>query len=248
MEISTLNLSPAPLQIINLCETIETVAIKEIQIKLESQECSSSFISDFPISLEDFVNNPIKEDSNEKINFIVPEISTEIKEAANFLDDDTDDAIFTTELEEKGKKKLSLIKKGKKKKVGKRDEEKPCIIRGYGPFNFFEREKFKGYIPTGISNREYIRQISAEWRKMNKNEKEPYLKMAVEFAKNVSQNGEELLLSKKRKRTNKKYNKKEEEGNRDKVHVTKLKMNKFVSIPKSLDTKKNKSHVSNINY
>ena len=248
MEISTLNLSPAPLQIINLCETIETVAIKEIQIKLESQECSSSFISDFPISLEDLVNNPINEDSNDKINFLIPEISTEIKEASNILDDDTDDPNLTTELEEKGKKKLSLIKKGKKKKVGKRDGEKPCIIRGYGPFNFFEKEKFKGYIPTGISHRDYVRQISAEWRKMNKNEKEPYLKMAVEFAKNVTQNGEEMLLSKKRKRTNKKYNKKEEEGNRDKVHVTKLKMNKFVSIPKSLDTKKNKSHVSNINY
>lgn len=248
MEISTLNLSPAPLQIINLGENIETGAIKEIQIKLESEGSSSSLISDFSISLEDFVNNSINEDSNEKINFIIPEISTEIKEASNFLDDDTDDPILTTELEEKGKKNLSPIKKRKKEKDAKRDGEKPCMIPEYGPFIFFEKEKFKGYILIGISNKDYIRQISAEWRKMNENEKEPYLKMAIEFAKNVTQNGEELLLSKKKKRTNKKNNKKEEKGKRDKVHITKGKMNKFVSIPKSLDTKKNKSHFSNINY
>ena len=85
MEISTLNLSPAPLQILNLCETIETVAFKETQIKLESQGCSSSFISDFPISFEDYSNNPINENSNEKIEFIIPEISTEIKRSFNFF-------------------------------------------------------------------------------------------------------------------------------------------------------------------
>ena len=162
------------------------------------------------------------------------------------MDEDTDDPILTTELEEKGKKMLSLIKKGKKKKkkVAKREGEKPCILRGYTPFNFFEKEKFKGNIPTGITHRDYVIQISAEWRKMNENEKEPYLKMAVEFAKNVTQNGEELLISKKRKRTNKK----EEEGKKDKVHITKRKRNKFVSIPKPLDTKKNKGLASNINY
>ena len=43
---------------------------------------------------------------------------------------------------------LSPIKKGKKKKkkVAKREGEKPCILRGYTPFNFFEKEKFKGNI------------------------------------------------------------------------------------------------------
>ena len=246
MEISNLNLSPAPLQIINLCETKETVVLKETQIELESQGCSSSFISDFPISFEDYSNNPINGNSNEKIKFIIPEISTEIKEASIFLDDDSDDPILTTELEEKAKKTPSPIKKGKKKKkkLAKRDGEKSCILPGYSPFNFFEKEKFKGNIPTGITHRDYVIQISADWRKMNENEKEPYLKMAVEFAKNVTQNGEELLISKKRKRTNKK----EEEGKRDKVHITKRKRNKFVSIPKPLDTKKNKGLVSNINY
>ena len=99
-----------------------------------------------------------------------------------------------------------------------------------------------------------IRIRLAELKKMTEEEKEPYLKMAIEFTnKMVAQNGEGLLIGKKRKKTKKKGKKEkkedkeddeengekeEKEGEESKVHAKKNKKKKSNPIQNSVDEKK----------
>ena len=68
-----------------------------------------------------------------------------------------------------------------KKKKKKRYKKKSQFLNGYTPFIFFEKEKFKIANFKEIKPNDYVRQISAEWKKMTDKEKEPYVRMALQF-------------------------------------------------------------------
>jgi len=45
--------------------------------------------------------------------------------------------------------------------------EKSQFINGYNPFIFYEKEKFKDVNIKEVNAREYVKKISAEWKKMS---------------------------------------------------------------------------------
>ena len=95
----------------------------------------------------------------------------------------------------------SIQKITNKKNKKKSKTEKSQFINGYNPFIFYEKEKFKDVNFKEVNAREYIKKISAEWKKMSEEEKEPYVKLAIDFKNNLSQNPElKMLINRKRKR------------------------------------------------
>ena len=246
----------------------EVISLKETPVKSDSKEDSNTFISDTPISFKDSTSKKLTnkekkvfQKSSKKRNVVkIPENSSEVKEIPSVVVDvdALDNPALTIEINEEEKNMHSPKKRGRKKKeekIPKSDgKEKPSILRGYNPFIFYEKEKFKEINVKEINQREYVKQISAEWKKMTDEEKEPYLKMAIEFTNNmVAQNGEGSLIAKKRKKTKKKGKKEmkeekeddegneEKDGEESKVHVKKNKKKKSDSIPNSVDEKKIKN-------
>lgn len=112
--------------------------------------------------------------------------------------------------EDKGKnastpEKSKTGKKSKKKKTSEKSAKKRGPnLGGYSPFTFYEKEKFKEINCKEINARQYVSQISMKWRNMSDEEKEPYLKMALDFMKNqnlLNKDGEPIqMIKKKRKR------------------------------------------------
>ena len=86
---------------------------------------------------------------------------------------------------------------------------KTKYLRGHCPFNFFEKEKCKNVDFKKVNVRSYISAISAQWKIMTNEEKEPYVKMSEEFKKKIMETDnldelEELkMTNKKRKRKQK---------------------------------------------
>ena len=246
----------------------EVISLKETPVKSDSKDNSNPSIADTPISFKDSTSKKLTnkekkifQKSSKKRNVVkIPEYSSEVKEIPSVIVDaeTIDSPALTIEINEEEKNAHSPKKRGRKKKeekIPKSDgKEKPSILRGYNPFIFYEKEKFKEINVKEINQREYVKQISAEWKKMTEEEKEPYLKMAIEFTNNmVAQNGEGSLIAKKRKKTKKKGKKEmkeekeddegneEKDGEESKVHVKKNKKKKSDSIPNSVDEKKIKN-------
>ena len=246
----------------------EVISLKETPVKSDSKDNSNPSIADTPISFKDSTSKKLTnkekkifQKSSKKRNVVkIPEYSSEVKEIPSVIVDaeTIDSPALTIEINEEEKNAHTPKKRGRKKKeekIPKSDgKEKPSILRGYNPFIFYEKEKFKEINLKEINQREYVKQISAEWKKMTEEEKEPYLKMAIEFTnKMVAQNGEGLLIGKKRKKTKKKGKKEmkeekeddegieEKDGEESKVHVKKNKKKKSDSIPNSVDEKKIKN-------
>jgi hypothetical protein len=114
------------------------------------------------------------------------------------------------------KKKRPYSAKAKKKKFIK---PKSQYLQGYNPFIFYEKEKCYNIDFSKVNARDYIKEIAYQWKTMTEEEKEPYVKLAIDFKKNSTINqGEEKMLQKKRKRNivkdvNKKKKKKKEKKN-----------------------------------
>ena len=91
------------------------------------------------------------------------------------------------------------IKKTKKKKSQKKKSQ---FLSGYNPFIFFEKEKFKEVNFKEVKQTEYVKQLAYLWRNMSDENKEPYVKMALDFKekKLANQLEEKNLINKKRKR------------------------------------------------
>ena len=278
---STVNTGPQ--QNVNGDKTSEAISLKETPVKIDLKESSIPLNSDTHAFFKDSSSKTptskekkIFQKSSKKRNAVtIPENSCEIKEVPSVIveDEHIGNPSLTIEINEEERKTPSPKKRGRKKKenFAKSDgKEKLSILRGYNPFVFYEKEKFKGINFKEINQREYVRQISAQWRKMSEKEKEPYLKMAVDFTNNVIQNGDEALMAKKRKKTKKKekkegkedkeekkekeskeekegkegkeekIGKEEKEGKSDKVHIKKEKEKKYNS--NSADEKKIKKN------
>lgn len=118
---------------------------------------------------------------------------------------------FIIEIEEKEEVDVSSIsdkkKKIKKKEKGKKKQKNENqSIKGYSAFSFFEKEKFKERNCQEGNARDYVKQISLQWKNMTAEEKEPYEKMVLEYKKNNNcfQDSEKKKFNgKKRKRNTK---------------------------------------------
>jgi len=114
------------------------------------------------------------------------------------------------ELSEKEKEKDKDFTPGEKKK---KKIQKSRFLRGHCPFNFFEKEKCKNIDFKKINIRTYISEISAQWKVMTDEEKQPYVKLSEEFKKkflannNIDEEDLPKLSIKKRKRKKKNINK-----------------------------------------
>lgn len=121
------------------------------------------------------------------------------------------------EIDEKNSKPNPLKEKKKIKKIKKVKSQKTIkgkYINGYGPFTFFEREKFKEINSKDIKPSEFVKQLSLQWKNMTEEQKIPYIKSALEYKEknDLSQSSENppKFQKKKRKRSaNEKEKKKE---------------------------------------
>lgn len=98
----------------------------------------------------------------------------------------------------KKNEEFNSFKKIKKRRIKKKSQ----FINGYTPFIFYEKEKFKTANFKEIKPNEFVRQLSSNWRNMSEKEKEPYVKMALEFKINYisKQQEDNNFISNKRKR------------------------------------------------
>ena len=171
-----------------------------------------------PIKKIKFDDTPDKDKSKEKNNVKKEKEKGKGKEISEtLLDNDKDknkdnsNKGFKDIIIEIGDDKDSPTPKKEKKKKSKKEPKDPkdqetksrnSVISGYNAFIFYEKEKFKGVNCKEINVREYVSQISSEWRKMSEKDKEPYVKMAIDFKNNnklpMDEKGQ--LLTKKRKR------------------------------------------------
>ena len=180
-------------------------------IKMEEKEdekYSTVNITAFPKEIEPKKNTPKDKISNiksEESNFSIPN-NDEIKVVSEFFSENiTQNPDIIIEIDEDSEipqiKNKSAHKINFKKNTKKNTKGKSQFVFGYNPFIFYEKEKFKEKNFKGVTPREYVKIISAEWKKMSEKEKEPYIKLALEFKHNLSQNHElKELTNKKRKR------------------------------------------------
>lgn len=134
------------------------------------------------------------------------------------------------------------ISKAVKKKQSKKTNNP--YVHGYYPFIFYEKQKCKENDFSKISVKDYIKQISNQWKKMSEEEKEPYVKLALEYKRNVSNKPiiEKQLLSKKRKRNETARIQEEKNSKRKSLSVS-SKSSKLVSV--SVIKKRNRSETKN---
>ena len=111
------------------------------------------------------------------------------------LGEDIDSSTEKKEKKKKNKKESKNSKNPEAKNIN-------SVISGYNAFIFYEKEKFKAVNCKEINVREYVSKISSEWRNMSEKDKEPYVKMALDFKNNHKLPTDEKgqLLTKKRKR------------------------------------------------
>lgn len=140
-----------------------------------------------------------------------------IKEESSHNGSNTNsDLVIEIDEDYKPKKKRPASVKAKKKNFIK---PKSQFLQGYNPFIFYEKEKCYNIDFSKINARDYIKEIAYQWKKMTEEEKEPYVKLAIDFKKNsTAVPEEERMLNKKRKRTilkdaNKKKKKKKAKKN-----------------------------------
>lgn len=134
------------------------------------------------------------------------------------------------------------ISKGVKKKQSKKTNNP--YVHGYYPFIFYEKQKCKENDFSKISVKDYIKQISNQWKKMTDEEKEPYVKLALDYKRSISNKPiiEKQLLSKKRKR-NESARIQEQKDSKKKSLSVSSKSSKLVSV--SVIKKRNRSETKN---
>ena len=134
------------------------------------------------------------------------------------------------------------ISKGVKKKQSKKTNNP--YVHGYYPFIFYEKQKCKENDFSKISVKDYIKQISNQWKKMSEEEKEPYVKLALDYKRNLSNKPiiEKQLLSKKRKRNESARTQEQKDSKRKSLSVS-SKSSKIVSV--SVIKKRNRSETKN---
>ena len=134
------------------------------------------------------------------------------------------------------------ISKAVKKKQSKKTNNP--YVHGYYPFIFYEKQKCKENDFSKISVKDYIKQISNQWKKMSEEEKEPYVKLALDYKRNLSNKPiiEKQLLSKKRKRNETARIQEEKNSKRKSLSVS-SKSSKIVSV--SVIKKRNRSETKN---
>ena len=84
----------------------------------------------------------------------------------------------------KDKKEKKEKKEKKTKKANKKKNTKEKMIAGYTPFVFFEKEKCKSFDFKIMKTSEYMKILSAQWKNMSNEDKEPYVNMAKYFKEN----------------------------------------------------------------
>ena len=90
-------------------------------------------------------------------------------------------------------------------RIQEKSEKKETLhYRGYSAFSFYEKEKFKEHDKKSITGRDFVKQISLQWKNMSEAEKEPYIKSFLDFKKNNNLPDppkKSKLIKKKRKRS-----------------------------------------------
>ena len=132
--------------------------------------------------------------------------SKDKKDASNIViqSDEEEGSDIIIEIDEKNNlpKHVQEKKSIKKAKNKKSQKKKSQFLSGYNPFIFFEKEKFKEVNFKEVKQTEYVKQLAYLWRNMSDENKEPYVKMALDFKekKLANQPKETKLINKKRKR------------------------------------------------
>ena len=138
-----------------------------------------------------------KKKETKKKEEIISNESNEINENIN----SQDNADFYVEINQDenysllSEKETIFQKKEKSEKCNKRGR---LSFRGYSPFSFYEKERFKGHNNKKIKQRDFVKQISMEWKNMSEEEKEPYIQQFLDFKK--SNCPRTKLIQNKRKR------------------------------------------------
>ena len=78
---------------------------------------------------------------------------------------------------------------------------KKKYVKGYTPFILFEKEKCKDVNFKEVKACDFIKLLSFQWRTMTDDDREPYIKKALEIKKNFISEPVPNLINKKRKRT-----------------------------------------------
>ena len=167
------------------------------------------------------------------------EVATNNKFRNNIIIEIKDDKEISPSKLEKYENQIS---KGVKKKQSKKTNNP--YVHGYYPFIFYEKQKCKENDFSKISVKDYIKQISNQWKKMSEEEKEPYVKLALDYKRNLSNKPiiEKQLLSKKRKRNESARIQEQKDSKRKSLSVS-SKSSKIVSV--SVIKKRNRSETKN---
>ena len=115
------------------------------------------------------------------------------------LEDDMELDVLVKDVKNKEKKKKDKKEK-KEKKEKNLTKSSSQYLRGYNPFVFFEKEKFKDAPLKDIAQREYVKEISHIWRGMTDDQKQPYVQMALDYKNTHASDDNNKVLKKKRKR------------------------------------------------
>lgn len=138
-----------------------------------------------------------KKKETKKKEEVIPNKSNKINENINSqenedfyveINQDENDSLLS-------KKETIFKKKEKSKKCNKRGK---LSFRGYSPFSFYEKERFKGHNNKKMKHRDFVKQISIEWKNMSEEEKAPYIQQLLDFKKSNCPGSK--LIQNKRKR------------------------------------------------
>ena len=173
-------------------------------IKKLNDESGKTFTPDqiVPEKPSNTKKNSSKKEKKSKKDKKSPSVSVieSIKEESshNGSNGNSDLVIEIDEDKNQNKKKRPYSVKAKKKKFIK---PKSQYLQGYNPFIFYEKEKCYNIDFSKVNARDYIKEIAYQWKTMTDEEKEPYVKLAIDFKKNSTIiPEEEKMLNKKRKR------------------------------------------------
>ena len=139
--------------------------------------------------------------THEKDDEVISNDSDEIREVIDDNKQDNGDVLVEIDQDKNSSLPPEKEKKYKKKeKSDKSDKKENLNFKGYSAFSFYEKEKFKEHNNKEIKQRDFVKKISLEWKKMSEAEKEPYIQLFLDFKKNNNFPDQSKLIKKKRKR------------------------------------------------
>ena len=190
--------------------------IKELNNESEKASNPDQIVPEKAPNLKKNTSKKERKSKKEKKSPSVSVVESIKEESSHNGSNSNSDLVIEIDEDNPKKKKRPYSDKAKKKNFIK---PKSQYLQGYNPFIFYEKEKCYNIDFSKVNARDYIKEIAYQWKTMSEEEKEPYVKLAIDFKKNSTIMAEdEKMLNKKRKRNivkdvNKKKKKKKAKKN-----------------------------------